>query len=197
MIAQLRGNIAAVGADWVIVDVNGVGYRLSLPLSEVGRLPAAGEAVQLYVHTYVREDTLSLYGFLEDQQRELFEMLLGASGVGPRVALALLSVLTSDELVNAIANDEARILQRAPGVGLKLAQRIVLELKDRVSAMPRAAGAAAPAGNAAGDAVEALQSLGYKASEASQAVDQALKELEDREDTGKIVRAALRLLTKK
>ena len=185
------------GGDSVVVEVNGVGYKVFMPLSEMGRLPANEEEVTLFVHTYVREEILALYGFFEERQRDLFETLIGVSGVGPRVALAILSVLSTDELLNAIGSEDARLLQRAPGVGLKLAQRLVLELKDRVQRMPRAAGAAPSAYNAASDAVEALQSLGYNRNEANKAVEQALEEVEDRSDTGKLVRAALRLLTKK
>jgi Holliday junction DNA helicase RuvA len=197
MISQLRGQLAGVGGDAIVVDVNGVGYKAFMPLSEIGRLPGSGEEVRLYVTTYVREDLLALYGFLDEPQRDLFEMLLGVSGVGPRVALAILSVLSTDELLNAIGNDDARQLQRAPGVGLKLAQRLVLELRDRVGRVPRAAGTAAPAFNSASDAVEALQSLGYNRTEATKAVEKAVEEAEDRNDTGKLVRTALRFLTKK
>jgi Holliday junction DNA helicase RuvA len=196
MISQIRGKLAVVGADAVVVDVNGVGYKLFMPLSEMGRLPAIGEDVLLFTHTYVREDALALYGFLDEQQRDLFEMLLGVSGVGPRVDLAILSVLSTSEALNAIADEDARQLQRAPGVGLKLAQRIVLDLKDKVSTMPRTAGATASAGSSSADAVDALQVLGFKQSEAQRAVEAVMKEIEDRNDSGKIVRAALRLLTK-
>jgi Holliday junction DNA helicase RuvA len=196
MISQIRGKLTVIGADTAVVDVNGVGYKLFMPLSEMGRLPAVGEDVLLFTHTYVREDALALYGFLDEQQRDLFEMLLGVSGVGPRVDLAILSVLSTSEVLNAIADEDARQLQRAPGVGLKLAQRIVLDLKDKVSTMPRAMGAAAPIGSSSSDAVDALQSLGYKPSEAQKAVEAVMKEIDDRNDIGKIVRAALRLLTK-
>ncbi len=195
MIAQLRGAVATVSGDSVVVDVNGVGYLVAMPLSDLGRLPAVGEAVQLFTVTYVREDLISLFGFLEEEERVLFEVLLSVSGVGPRVALALLSVLSTAELLDALSAEDARQLQRAPGVGLKLAQRIVLELKDRVVSLPRAPGAPAGPGSSIGDAVEALQSLGYKRAEASQAVEAALVEVEDRSDTGKLVRAALRRLT--
>jgi Holliday junction DNA helicase RuvA len=112
------------------------------------------------------------------------------------VDLAILSVLSTSEVLNAIAEEDARQLQRAPGVGLKLAQRIVLDLKDKVSTMPRAAGATASAGSSSSDAVDALQSLGYKQSEALKAVEAVMKDVDDRNDIGKIVRAALRLLTK-
>jgi Holliday junction DNA helicase RuvA len=196
MISQIRGKLVVVGADAAVVDVNGMGYKLFMPLSEIGRLPAVGDDVLLFTHTYVREDTLALYGFLDEPQRDLFEMLLGVSGVGPRVDLALLSVLSTAEILNAIADDDARQLQRAPGVGLKLAQRIVLDLKDKVSTMPRAAGTAAPSASSSADAVDALQSLGYKQAEAHKAVEAVMKEIDDRNDIGKIVRAALRLLTK-
>ena len=197
MIARLRGELAATGADSVVVDVQGVGYRASMPLSEIERLPAIGETVLLHTHTYVREDTLALFGFLEEEQRETFELLLGVSGVGPRVALALLSVLSTSDLLNAIASDEPRQLQRAPGVGLKLAQRIILELKDRVAGLPRAAGAPPAPRSVSADVLDGLLGLGYSRSEAARAVEQALKEVEDRADTGKLLRVALRILTQR
>jgi Holliday junction DNA helicase RuvA len=196
MISQIRGVLIAAGADYAVADVHGVGYKLFIPLSEASRLPALGEEAKFFVTTYVREDALALYGFLEERQRDLFELLLGVSGVGPKVALALLSVLSPSEFLNAVAQDDARQIQRAPGVGLKSAQRIILELKDRVAGIPREAGAGAPVGNAASDAVEALQSLGYSRSEASKAVESALQDVENRNDTGILVRAALRRLTK-
>jgi len=196
MIAQLRGDVDNVAADAVVVDVHGVGYRAFMPLSDIERLPEVGKPVRIYTTTYVREDVLVLYGFLEEPQRELFDLLLGVSGVGPRAALALLSVLSTSELLDSIANDEPRQLQRAPGVGLKTAQRIVLDLKDRAASMPRP-GAASSAGSPIADAVEALQSLGYPRADASRAVEAAMKEVDDPGDTGKIVRLALRLMTRR
>jgi Holliday junction DNA helicase RuvA len=196
VISQIKGILASTSGESAVVDVHGVGYKLFLPLSDISRLPALGEEAKLFVTTYVREDILALYGFLEERQRDLFEMFLGVSGVGPKVAMALLSVLSPAEILQAISNEDARQIQRAPGIGLKSAQRIILELKDRVDRMPREPGETAHAGNAASDAVDALQSLGYSRSEASKAVEFALQNAEIRDDTGKLVRAALRALTK-
>lgn len=196
MIAHLRGELVVVGPDSVVVDVNGVGYKAFMPLGGSEAIPEIGSEIRLFTTTYVREDIFSLFGFLSEEQRGFFEVLIGVAGVGPRVALALLSVLSTGEIASALSGEDPKPLQRAPGVGLKLAQRIILELKDRVAALPRSAGVAAPASDAASDAVSALQSLGYTRQDASKSVEAALKEAEDPTDTSKLVRTALRLLTR-
>ena len=139
MIAQLTGTIARRAGGFVILDVNGVGYKVSVPLSVLENLPPEDEGnvqkVTLVTHLIVREDDLSLYGFGSETELRAFELLLTVSGVGPKVALALLSALTVEDLAHAIADEDVRTLTRVPGVGAKTAQRMVLELKDKFAAL--------------------------------------------------------------
>ena len=169
MIARLRGTVAAVGDDHAIVDVGGVGYLVALSPADLGRLPRTGETVELHTEMQVRENDMSLYGFLDAADRVWFRLLQTVQGVGARVALSLLGTLRPHELANAIAAGDRALLARANGVGARLAARIVSELRDRVGALPQAAAGAAasqvaalvPAGPA-GDALSALLHLGYQ-----------------------------------
>lgn len=165
MIARLRGTVAAIGEDHAVIDVGGVGYLVTLAPSTLQRLPRVGEAVELHTEMQVREDDMSLYGFLDGADRTWFRLLQTVQGVGARVALSLLGTLRPTELANAIAAGDRAALARASGVGSRLAARIVSELKDRVGALPQTAGGEpvtvlAPAGPA-GDALSALLHLGY------------------------------------
>jgi Holliday junction DNA helicase RuvA len=166
MIARLRGTVAAIGEDHAVIDVGGVGYLVMLSSAVLQRLPRAGETVELHTELQVREDDMSLYGFLDAADRTWFRLLQSVQGVGARVALSLLGTLRPHEIANAIASGDRASLSRANGVGGRLAARIVSELKDRVGALPVARGIelppalAAPEG-AAGDALSALLHLGY------------------------------------
>jgi Holliday junction DNA helicase RuvA len=167
MIASLRGRIEHRGPDHVIVDVSGVGYQVHVPLSTAARLPGDGAEVCLHIHTHLREDSLSLFGFLTRAEKDVFLLLLSVTGIGPKLALAMLSSLNTDEIVCAIRSDDDSRLCAIPGIGKKTAGRIMLELKDKVrhlSASISAAGgpsaAAAPA--LIDDATSALVNLGYK-----------------------------------
>lgn len=188
------------GLNYVVVDAGGVGYRVSVPLSLMAQMPALGEPVDLFIHTQVREDAIQLFGFPALQDQELFESLIAVNGVGPKVALSMMSVLPSDQITQAIISDDPATLQRVPGVGGKTAQRVVLELKDKMSDITwerRALGvptAADRAGDALKDAVEALMALGYSNQQARNAADRAAAASAGAEVTD-IVRAALRLLT--
>lgn len=190
MIAKLKGRVDSIGEDWAVIDVQGVGYLLFCASRTLGRLPAAGEAVEMFVETHVREDHIHLYGFLSDAERACFRLLTTVQGVGAKVALAILSVGTPEQLAQGIAAQDKALFARASGVGPKLAQRIVSELKDKVASlalaappkMPAPAGAgtaaaataAAPAdGGAVEDAVSALVNLGYGRAEAFAAVARA------------------------
>ena len=130
MIARLTGTILDLKTDRVVLDVHGVGYELAIPLGTFSALPAAGEKAVLHVHTHVREDALQLFGFATPQEKYVFERLLSVSGIGPKVALTVLSGLPLPELVGAIASQNARVLATIPGVGKKLAERLGLELKE-------------------------------------------------------------------
>ncbi|BDG60807.1 Holliday junction branch migration protein RuvA [Caldinitratiruptor microaerophilus] len=202
MIAHLQGRLVRAGADHVVVDVAGVGYRVLVPASTRERLPGAGREVLLYTSLQVREDSLTLFGFLTQGELELFEALLTVSGIGPKVALAILSAASPDEVRRAIVLEDTAFLTRLPQVGRKLAQRLVLELRERLSGSARPAadggpGPAAPAHPAAqawADAAEALAALGYPRPEALRALEAIRPQAGDGAEAAALVRLALRWL---
>ncbi|ARD10857.1 MULTISPECIES: Holliday junction branch migration protein RuvA [Pseudomonas] len=185
MIGRLRGSLAEKQPPHLVLDVNGVGYELEVPMTTLYRLPHVGETVTLHTHLVVREDAHLLYGFYEKRERELFRELIRLNGVGPKLALALMSGLEVDELVRCVQAQDASALTRIPGVGKKTAERLLVELKDRFKAWESLPGTftlvsngpnqAEPVASAESDAVSALISLGYKPQEASKAVS-AIKE---------------------
>ncbi len=163
-IARLKGIVAERGPDWLIVDVSGVGYLVHGPAGTVTRANT-GDEVTLHTHLTVREDDMTLYGFVSTDERRLFQTLIAVSGVGPKAALALLSVMNADELTYAIASGNAAALVRAPGVGQKLANRVVLELRGKlVAEVP------ATLPGEGSEVVSALMGLGYTQAEAVEAV---------------------------
>ncbi len=199
MIAKLRGLIDQVGDDWAVVDVSGVGYLVFCSSRTLGRL-VVGEAASLVVETHVREDHIHLYGFLEPSERDWFKLLTTVQGVGAKVALGILSALSADELVQAIAAADKATITRAPGVGPKLAARLLTELKDKVAAIAlgsaaAAAGAGAPpqgaVDGAVSEAVSALVNLGYPASHALSAVSTAAGKLGEGAGLEELIRAGL------
>lgn len=181
MIAKLRGRLDSTGEDFVVVDVGGVGYLLFCGSRTLAALPGVGEAVELAVETHVREDHIHLYGFTTTADREMFRTLMTVQGVGAKVALAILSALSAEQIAQAIAAGDQTAFKRASGVGPKLAQRLVVELKDKLGAFPlmtpaavAAIGKGAPRGNnIVDDAVSALVNLGYGRMEAFGAVNRA------------------------
>lgn len=176
MIGHLRGQLLRKQPQDLLVDIGGVGYRVSIPLSTYYRLGEPGSQVALHVHTHVREDALALYGFLTQTEQTLFERLMAVSGVGPKLALAILSGLETDELVGALAAGDLARLTRIPGVGRKTAERLVLELKDRVKDLAApAAPTAAPASALREDVASALANLGYARPDADRALERSLK----------------------
>ncbi len=175
MIGWLRGTVRSRAAGRVVLDVSGVGYVLSVPMSTFLEMPADGVA-ELLVSTQVREESITLYGFHEAAERDLFERLLTVSGVGPRTALAVLSALGPDELARCIAEGDGRKLATVPGIGRKTAERIVIDLQERVAKEQGARAAAARAaggGGEAADVVSALVNLGYNERQAARAVQDA------------------------
>ena len=170
MIALLHGELHAKGTDWVIVQVGGIGFRVSMPTSLVEELGDVGEMVRLHTHLHVRDDALTLYGFATLDQLELFELLLGVTGIGPRSALALLSSTSPETLRLAIAQEDVDALTRVPGIGRKTASRLILELKGRIDLgrLGLAGGGGLPPEQA--ELVEVLTSLGYTTAEARAAV---------------------------
>jgi Holliday junction DNA helicase RuvA len=199
MIAKLTGVIDSKGTDAAIVDVGGVGYQVFCSTRSLNRLPAAGGAISLFVETHVREDHIHLYGFTDAAEREWFRLLTTVQGVGAKLALAILGVLSSSDLTQAILVQDKASLTRASGVGPKLAARIVAELKDKVGGIalgPVAAVAAAtePTGPVA-DAISALVNLGYRRTEAFGAVAQAAKRLGPNAALDVLIRAGLKELS--
>ncbi|MGC8862825.1 MAG: Holliday junction branch migration protein RuvA [Armatimonadota bacterium] len=199
MISHLCGNLARVEADYAVVDVGGVGYKVNLPLSVLARLPKLGEKVRLLVTTVVREDSITLYGFSDEAQQGMFELLIGISGVGPKLALNILSVMPVEQIVRAVSTDGFHDLSRVPGVGTKTAQRIVIELREKIAASVWAhevRTACSPEQQVIDDAVEGLVALGYGRNDARAAAEKALKEASSGRDTASLVTAALKLLSR-
>jgi Holliday junction DNA helicase RuvA len=196
VIARLSGTVLDLRTDRLVLDVNGVGYDLAIPLGTFSALPPVGEKAVVHVHTHVREDALLLFGFATAQEKYVFERLISVSGIGPRVALTVLSGLPLPDLVRAIASQNARVLATIPGVGKKLAERLGLELKEKLAGFG-AAGAPSPAGKASAveDAIGALENLGYKVAQAEQAVEKAVRDV-GVEDLNKILQAALKSLAR-
>ncbi len=196
MIGQLRGSLADKRPNQVLVDVGGVGYLVAVPLSTYAALGELHTQVTLLIHTHVREDALSLYGFLSAREKHLFELLISASGVGPSLALKILSGMSVEELVPAIRGGHLERLTRIPGVGRKTAERMVLELKDKldiVAVAEQKPVAASPAGVEA-DVASALVNLGYDQRAAEGAVADARREA-GTNDFEALLRAALQVLS--
>lgn len=181
VISYVRGPLAEKMEDSVIVEAGGLGYRIFVPMSVFSALPKLGETVKIYTYYSVKEDSASLYGFLSKQDLEMFRMLIMVNGVGPKSALGILSVLTPDMLRLAILSGDAKAISKAPGIGSKTAQRIILDLKDKVKAedllnggmdVTASAGTAEVSGigEVGKESIEALTALGYSASEAAGAV---------------------------
>lgn len=177
MIAQISGRLTSKSPERAIVDVNGVGYACNIPLTTYYNLPVEGEAVTLFVYTHVREDTIALYGFWTAEEQEIFELLIGVSRIGPRLARNILSGLPAEELRAALAGGNAERLARIPGVGIKTAERMLVELKDKAALAGSvvAQGDGQPPGedSVAGYCLSALVNLGYRRAEAARAVKAA------------------------
>jgi len=177
VIAQVRGRLLRKEPQEAVVDVGGVGYRVVIPLSTFYRIGEPGAEVTLLTHTHVREDTLALFGFLTAAEQALFERLIAVSGVGPKLAVSILSVIEAPDLVAALKASDVARLTRIPGVGRKTAERLVLELKDRMQGLAATEPApGSPAGSPKEDLVSALVHLGYSRPEAERGVDRALKD---------------------
>ena len=200
MFAYIRGTVAALESDSVILDHQGIGYRIYVPSAVLAEL-SVGEERKLHTYFAVREDAMQLYGFLTADDLELFRLLIGVSGIGPKGALGILGVMSGDELRFAVLSEDAAGLSKAPGIGKKTAQKVIIELKDKLDLMDAfekkaahtAAGAAAQENSAQSDAIMALTALGYSSTEAMRAVRTVAAE-EESEDAEALIRAALKLL---
>ena len=201
MIASLTGRLASKHPGGVVIDVQGVGYDVLIPLSTYYRLPDPEQPVALTIHTHVREDAIQLFGFSTSREKDAFLMLLGVSGIGPKLALSVISSLSVDDLAAAIRNDDQKTLASVPGIGKKSAARLVLELTDKVEKLgpasgPRAAKADEPSGKLMDDALSALTNLGYKASDVKDVVKQVLASRNGETPLQDLIRAALKELAK-
>lgn len=195
MIAKLTGKLDETGEDWAIVDVQGVGYLVHCSARTLSALGTVGDACTVHTDLQVSENDMRLLGFAESGERDWFRMLTQVQGVGSKVALAILSALSTGELRDACAGGDAATVARAQGVGPKLAGRIVNELKDKAGGLPGggvSGAVAVPSGGASADAVSALQNLGFKPAVAAQAVARALEQLGADAGEGDLIRVALK-----
>jgi Holliday junction DNA helicase RuvA len=207
MIGRLQGILLSKGEADVLLDVQGVGYEVEVPASTLYQLPDPGQSLVLHTHFVVREDAQHLYGFLELRDRSLFRLLLKVNGVGPKLALGLMSGMESARFVSAVARDDVAALTKIPGVGRKTAERLIIELRDKLPAWELEHGRTphtAPVAKSAKqdnfqEAEQALISLGYKPNEASRAIVHAATQLEASEQdpgTEQLIRAALKTLSR-
>lgn len=206
MIGKLKGTIDEIGEDHVVVDVHGVGYVAFCGARTLGSIGTVGEAVILFVETYVREDMIRLYGFASESERGWFRLLQNVQGVGAKVALAVLGTLSAGDLANAVALQDKAMVARAPGVGPKVAARIVAELKDKAPAFSGAGEIASfglkrdigegVASAPVADAVSALANLGYSRDQAAGAVAQGVKEAGEGASSATLIRLALKALSR-
>ncbi len=169
MIASLQGKLESLGGDWAIINVNGIGFQVYMPTSTLSTLGAIGKEIRLHTHLHLREDNVALYGFASNEELVLFQTLTSVSGIGPKLALAMLSAMTVEQLTMAIATGSVDLLKTIPGIGKKTADRIILELKEKIGA----GWITTPAAQIAqenGDVLAVLTSLGYSVAEATRAV---------------------------
>lgn len=178
MYSYIKGELVEIQPESIVVEAGQIGYDIRMPANMVGRLGGIGQSVKVYTYLHVKEDLMELYGFLSRDDLQVFRLLLGVNGIGPKGALAILAALTPDDLRIAVLGEDAKAIAKAPGIGSKTAQRVILELKDRLSLIP-AAGNASPAAQAISqdsssavkaEAVQALVALGYSSTEAWKSV---------------------------
>lgn len=201
MIGRLKGILLEKKAPDLLLDVNGVGYELLAPMSTFYHLPPAGQGVVLFTHLAVREDAHQLFAFLEEQERALFRALIKVTGIGPKVALAILSGVPADEFVRLVQNNDVNALTKVPGIGKKTAERLVLDMRDRLAAWQSTPSQSQTltqkvTGNShlSEDAETALISLGYKPQDAAKMVMRVMKDKPDIERSEEIIRLALRAM---
>jgi Holliday junction DNA helicase RuvA len=170
MIVFLSGRLARVAEDHCVLDVGGVGYRVAMSTGSLAALPAEGDEVTVHTHMHVREDEMALFGFESDVEKGLFEKLITVSGVGPKVALAALSSFDADQLSQAIADEDVALVSSVPGIGTKTAQRVILDLKDKLVLTTDGAAPTSVSSDARGEVREALAGMGFSAAETSAAI---------------------------
>jgi Holliday junction DNA helicase RuvA len=199
MFSYLKGELTEIYTDHIVVETGGIGYMLVISGQAMTELPPVGSDIKVYTYLYLREDILMLYGFLDRDELDVFKLLIGVSGIGPKGAIGILSALTPDDLRFAVLSGDAKAISKAPGIGAKTAQRVVLELKDKLSLEDafekKQENTARVLGNASGssvknDAVLALTALGYSSSESLKAVSRV--EITDEMDVEDVLKAALK-----
>ncbi|MEE1250503.1 MAG: Holliday junction branch migration protein RuvA [Lachnospiraceae bacterium] len=198
MYSYIKGELVESGEDYIVIEANNIGYQIYVPGQVFSELPPCGSEIKVYTYLYVREDAMLLYGFLRKDDLNVFKLLLGVSGIGPKGALAILSVMTTDELRFAVLGEDEKAIAKAPGVGGKTAKRLILELKDKLkledtfeAALEHNVTVAASKGNSVkNEAVQALVALGYSSSEALKAL-QSVEITEDM-DVEEVLKGALK-----
>ena len=202
MIGFLKGTIEAVYAEHIQIDVNGIGFNVNMPLSQIEGLDGMGSYVKIYTYMAVREDAMQLYGFTAADSLELFKQLIQVNGIGPKGALALLSSMSTDDLRFAIMSGDTKTISKTPGIGAKTAQRLIIDLKDKVSvrdmldnySVNKISGSSEELNSARAEAVEALTALGYSPTDATKAVRQS--GADDDADTETIIKLAFKVLAR-
>jgi len=199
MIAHLRGSLQSKSPRYLILDVNGVGYEVTVPLTTFYELPDLGSTVSFHIHTHVRENALQLYGFRTPQEKEVFVRLMGVNGIGPRLAINILSGISAGELVATVRQEDVARLTVIPGVGRKTAERIIVELRDKLAGLDIPGESDLPARQQKGtavldDALSALLNLGYRRAVAQRAIDQACKILQRNITVENLLQECLRSL---
>jgi holliday junction DNA helicase RuvA len=199
MIARLSGILIEKSVTQCIVDVHGVAYRVVIPLTTFYELPEIGEPVVIHIHTHVREDAIHLYGFHVQEERGVFELMISVSGIGPKLAVNILSGITAGELVRAVTEEDLKRLTGIPGVGKKTAERMILELKDKAAKIgletsPGGTATFKPGGQVKEDALSALVNLGYKGSAVKEVVDRLIREAQEPPSLDRLLKQALRVL---
>ncbi|MBE3115731.1 Holliday junction branch migration protein RuvA [Candidatus Bathyarchaeota archaeon] len=200
MIALISGKIAYKGISHVIVDTQGVGYRIFIPLTTFYELPAAGQNVTLHVHTHVKQDAINLFGFYTLREKELFQLMISVSGIGPKIAMNILSGISAQELLRAISRGDVGKLVSIPGVGKKMAERLILELKEKVikkmlmEKMPAADDQHKANEIIIEDVLSALVNLGYKSNAAKDALDKVLQSSEKELVMDQLLKKTLKIL---
>lgn len=203
MIAHLTGSVLRVESTYTIVDVHGVGYKVAVPVSVLTSLPEPGGSVSLHIHTQVRAEEISLYGFSTISDQRVFELLISVTGIGPKVAMSILSSLDAQSVCRIVAAEDTRSLIKVPGLGMKTAQRLILELKDKLATFtweqkanaPTSASQPTAHSDVLEDVAEGLTNLGYNRNDARRAAEKALNDLGETASMAATLRAALNILT--
>ncbi|MCD8108958.1 MAG: Holliday junction branch migration protein RuvA [Clostridiales bacterium] len=197
MYSYIKGTLEEISEDFIVIENGGIGYQIRVPMRSMDRLPGRGEQVKVFTYLYVREDAFSLFGFFTRDELAMFQLLLNVSGIGPRGALTLLSALSVNEIRFAVVSDDVKTISKAPGIGKKTAQRLIIELKDRISLedaldVPQDSSAVSPEDNhiVRKEAMEALTALGYSAADAARTLSGI--EITDDSDVESVLKQALK-----